>query len=139
MEFCRIRARGLALVVYVVASFFSTEIHRKTLFLLTLLTNAENWWLDQQKQLLPFLQIRLTSCLIIYWSEIIFFLFKCLKTSQKSQESSVDESLKKGFGTGDNHLEMRCCKLSSQEITEIFLSSNSVKSFAQGGIRTTDP
>ena len=56
---------------------FSTEIHRKTLFLLTLhtkLANAENWWLDQQKQLLPFLQITLTSCLIIYWSEIIFFL-----------------------------------------------------------------
>ena len=31
------------------------------------------------------------------------------------------------FWSGDIHLEMRCCKLSSQEITEIFLRSNSVK------------
>ena len=44
-----------------------------------------------------------------------------------------------GFITGDSHLEMRCCKLSSQEITEIFQRSNSVKSFAQCGIRTADP
>ena len=75
MKFCRIRTRGLALVVSVVASFFPQRfIGRHYSYWRYILANAENWWLDQQKQLLPFLQITLTSCLIIYWSEIIFFL-----------------------------------------------------------------
>ena len=61
--------------VSVVASFSPQRfIGRHYSYWRYILANAENWWLDQQKQLLPFLQITLTSCLIIYWSEIIFFL-----------------------------------------------------------------
>ena len=72
--------------------------------------------------------------------------FKCIQLifdSKKSRSTLPQVRLLFYFQLwskpGDSHLEMRCCKLSSQEITEIFLRSNSVKSFAQCEIRTADP
>ena len=59
--------------------------------------------------------------------------------SQSRSSRNFGLRVKNAVFAGDNHLELRCYKLSSQEIREIFLWSNSIKSFAQCGIRTADP